>query len=502
MAMNIIERLRGSLTRNKSDADKLAAPVRRPRRTRSTDRYRPNYEPYATFQPKVQALTESIGNFESILLEHRKGGTFNRVVVAHLRARGQKIEGVYRISRADEKPQLDAREKILGHDIQDQVTVLQLLARRSIPAPRLLAFDASRGNPLNCRYILTSLSSGCRLHDIYDSMTLPEKLNVVDGIVEFLLIMELVTFPLTGIITSSHEPGMAIKGSLFLDIGLPKFERYIQEFWVPGNVDMEDSLGDYLPSMLKARFEGEDRDTGSRLLANVCKISNEMKQHGIFNLRHKDNVSTSRSILHQWDLFPRNIMVAKSGPQQEWKIDMVIDWDHVQAVPAVLTRRPPFWLWDREDIYRMPNVRSDFADAGNERFSPDDQQIRNHFEERLILGLGDIYGNYTKEDYHDEAYERGRWIRRLAHLAFDNLSESYIPVIAHFENDWETFMRGHPVDPPKFPLFGKPGPFRMTVTEAWRKEMFGNPGRKPGARDYLSVLWKRTLKHGLRLKSQ
>jgi hypothetical protein len=30
---------------------------------------------------------------------------------------------------------------------------------------------------------------------------------------------------------------------------------------------------------------------------------------------------------------------------RQWEIDKVIDWDRVLAVPEVLARKPPVWLW-------------------------------------------------------------------------------------------------------------------------------------------------------------
>ncbi|KAF2863001.1 hypothetical protein K470DRAFT_268556 [Piedraia hortae CBS 480.64] len=136
---------------------------------------------------------------------------------------------------------------------------------------------------------------------------------------------------------------------------------------------------------------------------------------------------------------------------------MVIDWDVVRAVPAVLARRPPIWLRDSTDEHERTHVRSDAIgisdadlldpsryDPGNGRFLPDDQQVRTYFEERLIQGLDTIYEGYSRGDCYEEAYGKGRWIRRVARFAIRDKLESMIaPVLAHLEDDWETFKRGH-----------------------------------------------------------
>ncbi|KAF2857443.1 hypothetical protein K470DRAFT_172657 [Piedraia hortae CBS 480.64] len=167
-------------------------------------------------------------------------------------------------------------------------------------------------------------------------------------------------------------------------------------------------------------------------------ILNQMRENGYFSFRY-DAASTARSILFHIDLEPRNIMVAKVIDDVGYKIDKVIDWDRVQAVPAMMTRRPPIWLWDytnemwaHQTGVAIQSVRSDFDDdaghldptrydAGNGRLSPDDQQIRDHFENQLVQGLGKIYQGYDRSDYFEEAYGKGRWIHRIARFAFEGI---------------------------------------------------------------------------------
>ncbi|KAF2858904.1 hypothetical protein K470DRAFT_288844 [Piedraia hortae CBS 480.64] len=464
LTMNFAERLRLHFTRAKPGVDESTSPSLQSRRSSSsTTREGSLHEPFETFKDKIRALTKSIGVFESISLQHHKGGSFNRVVIAHLTKSKQAIRGIYRISRLGERPCEEyVFEESLGHEVQDQVAVLQLLERRKIPAPKLLAFDAGRENPLYCRYIFAEFSYGICLQSIFDNMTLPERLNVVDGLLEFLLAAEGVTFTRPGTLCASRQPDMATKGSCFFDTKLPELQVEIEAFQTSQDVQLADSLADLMSRMLKAKVEGKEVWSGNRLLEKVYNISIKMKEHGVFDIPHKASVSTSCSILHHWDMFPRNILVMRPNSDQGWKVDMVIDWDNVRAVPAVLTRRPPYWLWDRTDRDKMTHVRSDargHSDAGlldpsryhpgNRRLSTEDQQIRSYFEGWLIQGLGNIYKRYKKDDYYEEAYGKGRWVRRIARFTFEEWENENIPIIAHLEDDWATFKRGHPVKPPR-----------------------------------------------------
>ncbi|KAF2859558.1 hypothetical protein K470DRAFT_295572 [Piedraia hortae CBS 480.64] len=359
MAINFAEHLRGRLRQGTHGQPPTSGPQTR-RSSTSTTRW-PDHEPYSTFESKVRALTESIGHFQSVGVQHHNGGSYKRVVVAHMRVGNRIADGIYRISRWGEKPGSPERETFLADEVRDEVAILQLLAKLEIPAPHLLAFDASRGNPLNCRYTLLEFSSGICLEDIFDNMTLPAKLNVVDGVVGFLVAMERVMYPRTGALCAHKQPNMFTKASRFLGGSMPQFKIDIQPFWTLREDETLDTLADLIPKLIRSNIDQEEDVTRKRQLDTVLKICIEMEEHEIFKFQYPEVVSTSSGILYHWDLFPRNIMVAQSGPRQEWKIDMVIDWDYLEAVPAVLTRRPPYWLWDRTEEDKMTHVRSDFV---------------------------------------------------------------------------------------------------------------------------------------------
>jgi hypothetical protein len=140
---------------------------------------------------------------------------------------------------------------------------------------------------------------------------------------------------------------------------------------------------------------------------------------------------------------------------------VIIDWDRVLAAPAILTRKPPIWLWDFSDEFQeSPNsIGSDYDgdvdlldpkryDSTQGRLSEADQQGRARFESRLVEGLRGLYASFDKDAYLEEAYGKGRWIRRLARFAIHGASDSQdLTRFEHLDRDWTEFAKSAKATP-------------------------------------------------------
>lgn len=133
----------------------------------------------------------------------------------------------------------------------------------------------------------------------------------------------------------------------------------------------------------------------------------------------------------------------------------MIDWDDVYCVPTILTRRPPVWRWDFSDdtescclperfdggadllpVERYTPAGVISAQAGYEeleeiksstphyQISSEDYDLKRYFEEQFVKGLTSIYPDMRQEDYQDQAFGKGRWIRRLARFAIHGASDT------------------------------------------------------------------------------
>jgi hypothetical protein len=145
----------------------------------STSTYEYSYEPHESFQHKVILLARSFGDCqeEDIQLQRRRGDSFNRIVVAHVKRNDHTVAGIFRIphlSTVTCADQSDGDHQQIDTEIQDQVAVLQFLASRDIPAPALLAFDASAANPTGLPYVFQDYSTGTCLSHVYADMSTGE----------------------------------------------------------------------------------------------------------------------------------------------------------------------------------------------------------------------------------------------------------------------------------------------------------------------------------------
>jgi len=104
--------------------------------------------------------------------------------------------------------------------------------------------------------------------------------------------------------------------------------------------------------------------------------------------------------LSHWDLSAQNVLVEKVAGV--WKISGVIDWDEALSLPGVIGRKAPVWLW-------RPEVRVEDADTTEPIALTDDQNlIKERFEEAITASV---------PSFLDDAYHRGRWLRRIMSFA-------------------------------------------------------------------------------------
>ncbi|CZT47068.1 uncharacterized protein RSE6_07594 [Rhynchosporium secalis] len=100
----------------------------------------------------------------------------------------------------------------------------------------------------------------------------------------------------------------------------------------------------------------------------------------------------------------------------EWPVSGVLDWDDALAVPLVLYRVPPSWLWLSEDE-RPPLLTHDRDVKPWRDLTGDELLIKAHFDQLMAR---------ADSTYLEDAYGRGRWLRALARFG-----------VYPFEDFWE-----------------------------------------------------------------
>lgn len=69
--------------------------------------------------------------------------------------------------------------------------------------------------------------------------------------------------------------------------------------------------------------------------------------------------------------------------------------------------------YDSPPLSRYERVSKDFTE--------DQTQVKEYFERRYVKAMATIHRGYNFQQYRDEAYGRGRWLRRLAWFAINGV---------------------------------------------------------------------------------
>lgn len=115
----------------------------------------------------------------------------------------------------------------------------------------------------------------------------------------------------------------------------------------------------------------------------------------------------------------------------------------------ILTRKPPVWLWDFSDDETFSSsilrdydgdvdlLPPELYEGSGTRISAEDLQLKKHFETVFADIMYSRYGSRQRQIYHDDAYGRGRWLRRLWRFALDGFSDAqHLDRFNKFNKDW------------------------------------------------------------------
>lgn len=135
----------------------------------------------------------------------------------------------------------------------------------------------------------------------------------------------------------------------------------------------------------------------------------------------------SMSVLDHGTMNDKQILVERTAdPSDPWRLTGIIGLDDAETVPAVLNKRPWSWVWDfheaaevlpREDQFGWTHDVDDLP-MNLPYLDEDDLKVKQRYEDVMIEKLYvPKYGETAREQYFDDAYGRGRWLRRLFDFA-------------------------------------------------------------------------------------
>lgn len=376
----------------------------------STEVY--GYEPFETYKFKVQILCQSVG-LGKVVVEWMHGGSFNRVSKITLASSGG--EYILRVPRL-------ILEKT-AQDVKDQVAITSYLASY-LPVPAILAYDITFDNAIEAPYVIQKLAPGQCLDDVYDNdLPIEERLQIASLIAGLIVRIELISFPTPGrLATAPNNPDRCDDFSnLTASLIIAPFRT--QNWELPESASSP-PVADFLDALLNKRIEENNAVLLPRW-TKLCAIKQEMQAKGLLNCQN--------SVLWHWDLASRNVIVDRK-PDNTWEVSAVLDWDGALSVPRVLSRQPPIWLWHfnlAEDVDWDGD--SDLPIA--RQLTLEEQIIKRHYNDC-------IEAHINTETYCADAYNQGRWVRRLFRFANLGIIEGDWTKFDMFVKDWNSYCHG------------------------------------------------------------
>jgi hypothetical protein len=353
--------------------------------------------------------------------------------------------------------------------------VLSLLVRCGIKVPNVLACDTTRKNALNYPYLLQTRLPGTTLWKVWDDMSVDDRINIAGELAEILAKINSVRFPVTGRMLYD-ETSKTGKQSLDLaqisDIGeklvVRGFHRFFEEHHERDapTAPPTSSLYELLGMHIDARFQHKRADgheiPGPELLKLQAMLQ-DMKDTGWFA---SDDGNAAYSIIDHAQLSPFGIMVEQSKNADGslgWHISGVLQWEHARSIPPVLARRPPVWLFDVADgdskplhkrkFHRrssLPQAVRRYQDGDSDMIpleyyqdmntDPTTAKIKERFGQVMAEKIyTPRYGARAMEVYQDDAYGKGRWLRRVWRLAKDVHFRK--PRLEQVLKEWDEFKQ-------------------------------------------------------------
>ncbi|ESZ94611.1 hypothetical protein SBOR_5022 [Sclerotinia borealis F-4128] len=246
-----------------------------------------------------------------------------------------------------------------------------------LPIPAILAYDGTCDNPIKCPFIIQRKAAGKTLEEHYkilnssipstDSYDLTERLKFAEEIAKLIANMENnFTFSEYGRLNDSGDMPSS-------DMDFVGSTMKICIYGTPIDTDdmtisTKPDYQNFISSLVDAWTAPTTSHPTQAYLNDLSKlrqIFEEMSNAGLFG-----RYNHTPTLFHP-DLYPRNVIFDCVEPR-DIELTAVIDWDDAVVLPRIMTRKPPYWLWNR---HRLP---------------PSEQQtIKRHFYdyiERLIPG--------------------------------------------------------------------------------------------------------------------
>ena len=284
-----------------------------------------------------------------------------------------------------------------------------------LPVPEVVGIDYSGSNALWASFMIQSRIPGVPLNTVYGNMSLKEKRNIAIQVADLITKIEGIQFPDAGELDTDNPD----------KYGTPGIRLFQTDYeWPCHSKNKQRETGSDLQALMLSLLQGWKEYTQIKIQRHTPKVEypEELASQLLIYQRLEEMIKDmgqrgyfldpgSPSVLHYWDLRPGNIIVRKSCSSNKWRITGLIDWDDIDALPRILTRNPPTWLWESPN----PVSETPFQELRRRKLpqpppypgipSSELSSVKKTFDakiEKLMRGYcRDAYGN------------AGYWLRKL-----------------------------------------------------------------------------------------
>ncbi|KAL8989822.1 MAG: hypothetical protein Q9177_001378 [Variospora cf. flavescens] len=401
-------------------------------------------EPFADYSLKINELLQRIDFIDFTVSSIQHGYRFQNCVYAL--TSNSNIAEKY-ILRVPGLP--DINEAGICEAIENDVAVLGYLSDK-LPVPSIKAYSSMSDNVLQKPYTIQTRLPGASLDNVYEELTHLEKLKIIDQFVLLLAQVESIRFSHAGTFSGSVSAVSSLpeRRRIFTAPVIMPFSEGDEEFMQNPTVARE-RAGPDVKSLLRSHIDGwirtEQKKEESFTLSSLkflISMVDDLDREGAFR------TSPHPIVLYHWDLEPRNIIVGKVAGS--WKIQGIIDWDAAHALPRVLTRRAPDWIWDPECEGFTGYLDNDHHPKPVTDLSVDNAALKAYFDAKAAE---------TLDGYLEDAYGHGLWLRRIWTFAKGGADTCwYIGLIKELEKDWNARLIREPL-----PLVSSPECLEKTI---------------------------------------
>ncbi|KAI1427543.1 kinase-like domain-containing protein [Xylaria sp. FL1777] len=336
-----------------------------------------------------------------------------------------------------------------------------------LPVPKVLAWSIDADNPVHSEYIIMEEATGTQLSQVWDTLPLETKLEIVKDLVNIENNLLSISFTQYGSLYFAHHgfPGCVkaqVEGNASTSLAAEVEDRYVigpvadRDFWDGERKTMAIDRGpwkrpqDYLRAIAQREIAWLSRrapGSTNSLSGFSARVDSQSRPEAHLDLYDKfDHVADYllpndgplvKSTVWHWDTHASNLFV------EGGKISSIIDWQDCWAGPLFFQARQPQLVdYDGDIMLRLPPHYETLEDQDEK------SRIRSQVEKSILLWS---YERNTKKVNHllHEIFHlpHGRTRRDVVDFSANTWDADIVPFresLIRIQRNWDEICPGRP----------------------------------------------------------